>query len=74
MKTKLFSRNSSVPEIVCPALGFDPDLTISTLRDIKMLKAVDTIGNYSLVSIKPYLVTSNGERLTVKNIVINGSL
>ena len=32
-----------------------------------VLKAVDTIGNYSLIfiSIKPHLVTSNGERMII---------
>ena len=33
--------------------------------EIRYLKAVATIGNYSkiIISIKPYLVTINGERL-----------
>ena len=39
------------------------------------LLAVDTIGNFKIIlSIKPYLVTSNGERLIVYNIVRNGFL
>ena len=40
------------------------------------LKAVDTIDKYSkiIISIEPYLVVSNGERLIVQNIVRNGSL
>ena len=40
---------------------------ISFLCKLSGLKAVDTIGNYNvlkmIISTKPYLVTSNGERL-----------
>ena len=60
-------------------------MPVAKLSAKKELKTVDTIvlgqdyGHYwyllkIIISIKPYFDTSNGELLTVKNIVRNGSV